>query len=437
MDDVAEPARFLIEEMFWCPAPFTDLYGSVAHFKPCCFASESHGPVGARSPLEYYLGPELSRMRARMLRPGRDRGLMRGICRRCAAEERRPGGTSQRVARIRAMAEGTDHRLLRAAHAAGTGRQPLAIHGPEWITRVGLAVFGNRCGLRCLMCNPANSSAIAGDLGLGPCPPGIWATPQLRDAYRRDLERVAPGLARISVSGGEPLTAPGLADYLGLFRELGVAQNVELRITTSLALSPRRLAALSDDLGAFGTLSVDASVDVVGRRAGYLRYGSDFEQVEGNLRLLQRRLPAVALKLTPTLSALSVGYQGELARFAARLGLPPPSPGLLVTPFHLRAWVLPSAVKRAYRAALRNEPALDPARRDELDQLLRRHAPPGAFWLLMAYLKQWDRRHGTDAREHYPELAPYYDRARTSVLAQAWRLTSPRQRWALQRFFEL
>lgn len=166
--------------------------------------------------------------------------------------------------------------------------------------------LGNSCNLKCISCNPQSSSSIAYEnlemhiQGIIP----IHALTQTTNnwfeekyiSYIKDLP-----LKEVYFTGGEPMIVRHLPKILEI-----LDPSVTLRFNTNVTVYNDQLVKL---LKKFNRVIMGLSIDAVGHRAEYIRYGSNWQQVETNSK---KYAEFCDIFVTPCISILNAAYYSEL-----------------------------------------------------------------------------------------------------------------------------
>ena len=182
-----------------------------------------------------------------------ENGLFLKACEKCKIQEE-AGETSQRT-RPRQYGPGVSHLDLR---------------------------FGSNCNLQCTMCYPGVSSSLAKEhqemlkqgiespWGNEPFPNFDWYTDE-RGEYLATL----PELREVYLTGGEPMMVKGLHKFLQK-----LDSSVEVRFNTNATIMNPNIY---EELKRFETVNMCFSIDGIGKVNDYIRWGSNWEQVETNM----------------------------------------------------------------------------------------------------------------------------------------------------------
>lgn len=190
--------------------------------------------------------------------------------------------------------------------------------------------FGNLCNLKCIMCDPGNSSLWYNDWDLlsrsfagrdengrlskflqGGVDPvtgesqywksknkvyllqknkhdklklegeqNWWET----DSWKQQFEAIAPRLQHIYFTGGEPLIVPAMTEHLDYLIEQGFSKNIRLLYDTNLTVINQNIL---DRWKFFKKIELRISVDEVGDRYNLVRNPGNFDKLEENIQLIQ------------------------------------------------------------------------------------------------------------------------------------------------------
>lgn len=144
--------------------------------------------------------------------------------------------------------------------------------------------FNNLCNFKCRMCSSAYSNAWIGDenkLSERGFVPGGAGSPYVRTSslYGRakhsltteqlqELVDNGKDLRRVEILGGEPFLVPQFMEFLGMLRAAGLANQIELMITTNgSVITEEHLEALED----FKYVNINLSLDATGKYFSYIR----------------------------------------------------------------------------------------------------------------------------------------------------------------------
>ena len=145
--------------------------------------------------------------------------------------------------------------------------------------------LGNLCNLKCRMCISEWSSQIAGEILDNPNEDWIDTPTQkvieLDDDTWELLEQWLPHVRRVFMTGGEPTIIKRNIDYINKIVASGRGKDVELIFTTNATNINKQFTEIGKE---FKSVSYNVSIDAVGTLARYIRYPSDWDTIENNLK---------------------------------------------------------------------------------------------------------------------------------------------------------
>jgi hypothetical protein len=214
--------------------------------------------------------------------------------------------------------------------------------------------FSNICNLKCRSCGSIFSSRWYDDdvklWGKELRPRVQFAGRHENDIWEQMQEHI-PHLNQIYFAGGEPLIMEEHNKILKLLIEKG---NTKVRLIyntnlTELKFKKENVLSLWKH---FPTVCVAASLDDMGQRAGIIRSGTDWNQVEQNIRDLKRECPHIDFMISPTLSVMNVWNFTKFHRYMVEQGFieaKDMNVNILQGPEEYRIDILPLAAKEKIR----------------------------------------------------------------------------------------
>lgn len=288
--------------------------------------------------------------------------------------------------------------------------------------------LGSYCNSACVFCPPESSSRVAAEqLKLGliqNLPVRAWTdSPHLVERFIQDLS-VCTSVKYLHFIGGETLIAPSFTRILQAMIDRGLHEGLTLGFTTNLTVMRTDVIDL---LERFQQINLGMSVECLDRANDYIRYGSEINQVQQNLRtwLEIGRDRGWFMQIRTTPSVLSVSKLVDIYDFAWQENLAVESCNFLDRPEFMRPAVLPPAYRqqaldrlRAWLAS-RDRPAGEQVintRNPNLvhDQLMQdassyvnylEHEDDQSHRLpeLARYLRMIDQHRGLSVIDHVPE----------------------------------
>ena len=182
--------------------------------------------------------------------------------------------------------------------------------------------FGNYCNLKCIMCGPYASSSIYQEYlenrDLFNSKQLFWDADKTNRWWEKSntlsqLIKVTDQAKSLMFTGGEPMLVPEVIDILN-----HSDANCEINFVTNLTrLSPRMLSALEK----FKRVNIIISLEGVGSHNDYIRYGSDWTEIDQYIKKL-KTLNNVNLAINTVLQHTSVFSLPGLIEYAQSLEVP-------------------------------------------------------------------------------------------------------------------
>lgn len=168
--------------------------------------------------------------------------------------------------------------------------------------------FSNICQLKCRSCGSIFSSRWYDDdvklWGKELRPRVQFAGRHEEDVWEQMQEHI-PHLDQIYFAGGEPLIMEEHNRILKLLIEKGNTR-VSLIYNTNLNELRYKKESVLELWKQFPNVCVAASLDDLGARGEIIRSGTDWAQVEQNIRDLKRECPHIDFMISPTLSMMNI-----------------------------------------------------------------------------------------------------------------------------------
>lgn len=181
--------------------------------------------------------------------------------------------------------------------------------------------FGNLCNLKCKSCSAENSSQYEKELhqlkGIEKFIP-IKPVLNMNDWYNTEifLQNILSqkdNIQEIYITGGEPTIIEKNYQMLEDLIKSGDANNILIKLNTNMTNIQDRFL---DIISQFKQVIFFASIDGVGRIQEYIRYPSNWNQIDSNFRKLINRKPNnVILSVTPVIQNINLGYCVELFEY--------------------------------------------------------------------------------------------------------------------------
>ena len=343
LDELTSDEKYkLIESDVFCILPWIHLSmdpdGKVL---PCCMGKSSLGNSKTTSLKEIWNDTPMTELRKNMLEDKQSSG-----CNDCYERES-SGFTSLRNGCNKAYGH----------HIKNVGSTKINGHLPDMKLRYWDVRFSNICNLKCRYCSTNYSSRWYDD------DIKIWGKelqPRVQFAGRHgedmweQMQEHLPWVDDIYFAGGEPLIMEEHARILKKLIELG---NTKVHLTYATNLTELRFKNQSvlDLWKHFPQVGVTASLDDMGDRAALIRSGTNWAQVEQNIRDLRRECPHIDFMIGPTITVMNIWNICKFHRYMVDQQLAEPKDfnlNLLQAPSCYRIDILPLDIKLTLKQEL-------------------------------------------------------------------------------------
>jgi len=181
--------------------------------------------------------------------------------------------------------------------------------------------LGNICNLKCRICGSWSSSKWAKEeidyvpelknrkehLAYTFLTEGSW--PRENELFWENLRTLLPNIKYFEFTGGEPFLIEQHFELLRYAVERGYSKNIEIHYNTNGTVFPEAAELWNH----FRHVEIAFSIDNVGDRFEYERYGANWNEVQENLKkFTAMRSPKIATQLCTTVNIQNVYYLPEL-----------------------------------------------------------------------------------------------------------------------------
>ena len=214
--------------------------------------------------------------------------------------------------------------------------------------------FSNICQLKCRSCGSIFSSRWYDDdvkLWGKPLRPRVQFAGRHEEDVWEQMQEHIPHVDQIYFAGGEPLIMEEHNRILKLLIEKGNT-NVRLIYNTNLNDLHFKKESVLDLWKQFPNVCVAASLDDMGNRAEVIRSGTNWAQVEQNIRDLKEQCPHIDFMISPTLSLMNIWNFTKFHRYMVESGFIRPQDfnlNILQNPEAYRIDVLPEDIKLKFK----------------------------------------------------------------------------------------
>jgi MoaA/NifB/PqqE/SkfB family radical SAM enzyme len=292
-----------------CMLPWVSIETSpIGTARPCCLAKdEITKPDGSKYTLrentleEIYHSNYMQDLRKDFLA-----GNNPATCQRCWDEEA-AGRTSKRI----------NSRIRLKEYYNSVDFQNI---DPDQLWFIDLKL-GNICNLKCRICGSWSSSKWAKEeidyipelvdrkthLAYTYLKDGAW--PRESEVFWDNLKTLLPNIKYFEFTGGEPFLIEQHFELLRYAVEQGYSKNIEIHYNTNGTVFPEQAELWSN----FKHVEIAFSIDNVGDRFEYERYGADWNLVQANIaKFTAMRSKKISTQLCTTMNIQNVYYLPEL-----------------------------------------------------------------------------------------------------------------------------
>ena len=146
-------------------------------------------------------------------------------------------------------------------------------------------MWGNKCNLKCKMCCPDASNQLIEEFrAMGMDVLDNVDTINLEwgfESNRAVLEKIAPHISILNVTGGEPLINNDFLDSCKYLSEHGYSKNIRLAFHTNLTVMPGKFV---DTWKNFKWVNAKLSIDAIEEDYEYIRYPGKWNIVSQNIK---------------------------------------------------------------------------------------------------------------------------------------------------------
>jgi organic radical activating enzyme len=247
----------------FCSAPFIEGFsGLTSAFRNCCVVDPQIQSLPGQSFVQWWSDTRLKEFRQSMYTTE-----WPAECYRCQLEEKETG------------------RSFRTALNSSIVDDSFG----KWPTRWNLK-FGNICNLACWTCNEHSSSVVAQNKRVIGILPENFVDPEEQfqtqwPALKADIltSYEYHTVVTLTLLGGEPLYNSTVIDFLQELKTSGLASRTRLEFHTNAT----KVNKILFEKGIWNYVCIFVSLDAVGVKAEWLRYGCKWPVIESNIEFLQ------------------------------------------------------------------------------------------------------------------------------------------------------
>lgn len=341
-----------LKEQYWlrdsptfCIYPWIHLHTyPTGETYPCCHAEMpcKVGNAHENTLEEIWYNDEMQNLRARMIA-----GVQSDACKRCYEQEANGFFSGRRSAN-----KHHGHHIKRVSEN---------LVDPEFKMTYWDIRFSNLCNLSCRSCGHIFSSSwfkdqVALSPGYDKKNKALNVAGRTETDMLEQLLEHIDDVEQIYFAGGEPLM---MKEHYAILDELEKRGKFYVRLIYNTNFTQTRLKdrEVFDYWRKFDSVSVGASLDAMGKRAEYIRKGTNWHTVEFNRRRMMEICPHVDFYISPTLSVMNMWHLPHFHKDWVEKGLIKHQDlniNILQDPAHYRIDIAPQPykdeIRRSYEA---------------------------------------------------------------------------------------
>ena len=186
-------------------------------------------------------------------------------------------------------------------------------------------MWGNKCNLKCKMCDPHSSNQLIEEfrqMGFTNYEYDNISEFSIDWSYiqnKQILEKIAPYIRILNVTGGEPLVNSDFLEYCYYLSDNNFSTNINLSFHTNLTVLPKKFV---DSWKKFKTVTLKASIDAIEKDYEYIRYPGKWSSIEKNLKELltiSDFLPTLGIEIHTVFSSFNAHAIPNLIRYLSNI----------------------------------------------------------------------------------------------------------------------
>lgn len=220
--------------------------------------------------------------------------------------------------------------------------------------------LGNLCNLKCRMCNPTNSSLIEQEIEENPTLGKFYSKDKIKvvnwfdtDVFDKNINSQLNNVVTLYMTGGEPTVIKKNYDILQRLIDSGQHKNTTLIVNTNLTNSNPKFYEL---ITKFYKVIIQMSIDAVGELDNYIRYPTDFNDIDRTIKDLIALQGNIQLRAGPVIQTLNLNKLVDLFEYLENFNrvhnrqIIDIRPGFVFMPSYLNMIYLPTEYKiKCYR----------------------------------------------------------------------------------------
>lgn len=278
--------------------------------------------------------------------------------------------------------------------------------------------LGNICNLKCRICGSWSSSKWAAE-EMDYLPKGVdkkthisytWLKqgkwPEESPEFWANLKTLLPQIKYFEFTGGEPWLIQEHWDLLEYALEQGYSKNIDIHYNTNATQVPKHLDLWKN----FGRVDVAFSIDNVGARFEYERYGADWimaNNIVDGIHGWRTEAPNITTQLCFTINIQNVYYLDELLNWADTKGFGSIYFNMLHSPEYMNIQHMTPQAQAMVLNKLKTVFWTSTKYQQEIDNVIKfiENGPGSDGQEFLQKMQQTDTYRKQDFRNTHPEIA--------------------------------
>ena len=406
----ATPGAHLVDSKVFCMAPWVQLHSQTnGKMAPCCIAAMYDGNEIGNLQIDSDLRNAWNSPNMKQLRRNMSEGKESTLCINCYNYEKH-GKFSER------MQYNQDFKQY-YSRVVSMLRDGTVIDHKVPILDIR---FSNKCNYKCRICNSSYSSMwYEEQLKMGELSadsPKEMKTAADEALFWESFKSLLPYAERIHFAGGEPLF---MEEHYEVLEYLVSIEKTDVLLTYNTNFSTLRYKKYNaiDLWKKFKRVDIWASLDAMGEQGDYQRKGQKWEDIENNIRTLQRECPDILFGICVSVSIFNVFRITEFYKYLVENKLVQPDRVnlyLVFGPKQFSVTNLPESIKvevvkkfedfeNSYLTTIENTDKIQEHMRSVISYMLSEKSSEGE--LLKQSINKVDRVRNENFTSTFPELS--------------------------------
>lgn len=392
----------------WCINPFIGIYiDTKGRYKLCCVSKPIENMTLENNSIEEIFSSDIMNKIRKDMLYNKKSDLISHYCTSCIEEDATTGVDSQRI---------HDNKQYKFKNRSKTSVKFFEKNQTNYdilnIQFMDINLVGNLCNYKCIMCTPFCSSRLAAENAMhsktiekSPSLILPFSSEKNKNNFLDSLSDTLHNIEKIYFRGGEVFIDPDFERVLKVFSELTNAKNMHIHITTNCSVIPNYIFNYKRS---FKQLTISVSIDGIGDKIEYIRFGSSWKKIDENIDKLLKN--DMQIQFNIAVQMLNVGYIDEIYNYMLAKKINPKLTYLIHVqiPQYFDCVYLPETIKSKYLHKLKKD-TNSKYYKDKIFKLLDYTPSDNPFFDQgIKKLKYYDVVRKNSLLKNFPEFKEYY-----------------------------